>query len=56
MEIFPGTEGLVHISQLANERVRKVTDVTREGEDLRVKVIGIDQQGKIKLSHKETLK
>ena len=55
VEIFPGTDGLVHISQLANERVRKVTDITREGDRLRVKVIGIDPQGKIKLSHKDAL-
>ena len=53
VEIFPGTDGLVHISQLANERVRKVTDVVREGDSFAVKVIGIDAQGKIKLSKKD---
>ncbi|MDQ1284828.1 MAG: polyribonucleotide nucleotidyltransferase [Thermodesulfobacteriota bacterium] len=55
VEIFPGTDGLVHISQLANERVRKVTDVVKEGETVMVKVIGIDGQGKIKLSRKDAL-
>ncbi len=53
VEIFPGTDGLVHISQLANERVRKVSDVVREGDSFPVKVIGIDAQGKIKLSKKD---
>ncbi|MGD9817081.1 MAG: polyribonucleotide nucleotidyltransferase [Desulfomonilaceae bacterium] len=53
VEIFPGTDGLVHISQLANERVRKVTDVVKEGDCFPVKVIGIDAQGKIKLSKKD---
>jgi polyribonucleotide nucleotidyltransferase len=55
VEIFPGTDGLVHISQLAPERVRKVTDVVREGDKFPVKVIGIDQQGKIKLSRKDAI-
>ncbi|MGC8603446.1 MAG: S1 RNA-binding domain-containing protein, partial [Desulfomonilaceae bacterium] len=55
VEIFPGTDGLVHISQLANERVRKVSDVVREGETVMVKVIGIDPQGKIKLSRKDAI-
>lgn len=55
VEIFPGTDGLVHISQLARERVRKVTDVVREGDSFPVKVIGIDHQGKIKLSRKDAI-
>ncbi len=55
VEIFPGTDGLVHISQLANERVRKVSDVVKEGETVPVKVIGIDPQGKIKLSRKDAI-
>ncbi|MEW6347606.1 MAG: polyribonucleotide nucleotidyltransferase [Thermodesulfobacteriota bacterium] len=55
VEIFPGTEGLVHISQLDFARVRKVTDVCHEGDDMTVKVIGIDTQGKIKLSRKDAL-
>jgi polyribonucleotide nucleotidyltransferase len=55
VEIFPGTDGLVHISQLAKERVRSVGDVLKEGDEVLVKVIGIDERGKIKLSRKEAL-
>ncbi|HEX9880054.1 MAG TPA: polyribonucleotide nucleotidyltransferase [Candidatus Binatia bacterium] len=55
VEILPGTDGLVHISQLAPERVRRVTDVVQEGDEVMVKVIDIDRQGKIKLSRKEAL-
>jgi polyribonucleotide nucleotidyltransferase len=55
VEIFPGTDGLVHISQLAKERVRNVEDVVKEGDQVLVKVIGIDERGKIKLSRKEAL-
>jgi polyribonucleotide nucleotidyltransferase len=56
VEILPGTEGLVHISQLSHQRVRKVTDVVREGDVIDVKVLEVDKSGKIRLSHKETLK
>ncbi|MBW2452736.1 MAG: polyribonucleotide nucleotidyltransferase [Deltaproteobacteria bacterium] len=55
VEIFPGTDGLIHISELAKERVRTVTDVLNEGDEVVVKCIGIDKQGKIKLSRKEAL-
>lgn len=55
VEILPGTDGLVHISQLAPERVRRVTDILREGDEVLVKVLEIDKQGKIKLSRKEAL-
>ncbi len=55
VEIFPGTDGLVHISELDTERVRAVTDVLNEGDKVLVKCIGIDKQGKIKLSRKEAL-
>jgi len=55
VEILPGTEGLVHISQLAKERVNKVTDIVKEGDEIQVKVLEIDKQGKIRLSRKETL-
>ena len=55
VEIFPGTDGLVHISQLAPERVRQVTDILREGDEVLVKVLDIDRQGKIRLSRKEAL-
>jgi polyribonucleotide nucleotidyltransferase len=56
VEIFPGTDGLVHISQLANERVRKVSDVLKEGDVIPVKVLEVDKSGKIRLSRKEALK
>jgi polyribonucleotide nucleotidyltransferase len=56
VEIMPGTDGLVHISQLAHERVRQVTDVVREGDVIDVKVLEVDKSGKIRLSRKEALK
>ncbi len=55
VEIFPGTDGLVHISHLAKERVDKVTDVVQEGDEVLVRVIDIDRAGKIRLSRKEAL-
>ncbi|MBI4634364.1 MAG: polyribonucleotide nucleotidyltransferase [Deltaproteobacteria bacterium] len=55
VEILPGTEGLVHISQLAKERVNKVTDILNEGDEVMVKVLEIDKQGKIRLSRKDAL-
>ncbi|MBW2544052.1 MAG: polyribonucleotide nucleotidyltransferase [Deltaproteobacteria bacterium] len=55
VEILPGTDGLVHISQLDNKRVEKVTDVLNEGDTVRVKVIEIDRGGKIRLSRKDAL-
>jgi polyribonucleotide nucleotidyltransferase len=55
VEIFPGTDGLVHVSELDTERVRNVTDILNEGDQVLVKCIGIDKQGKIKLSRKEAL-
>jgi polyribonucleotide nucleotidyltransferase len=55
VEIMPGTDGLVHISQLAPGRVNKVTDVLKEGDEVMVKVLEIDRQGKIRLSRKEAL-
>jgi len=55
VEIYPGTDGLVHVSELANERVRNVTDVLKEGDQVLVKCIGVDRQGKIKLSRKAAL-
>ena len=55
VEILPGKEGLVHISQLAPERVRQVTDIVDEGDEITVKVLEIDRQGKIRLSRREAL-
>ncbi len=53
VNILPGREGLVHISQIANRRINQVTDVLSEGQEVRVKVIEIDKQGRIRLSMKE---
>ena len=53
--ILPGKDGLVHISQIASERVEKVTDFLSEGQTVRVKVLDVDQRGRIKLSIKELL-
>ncbi|OIP62865.1 MAG: polyribonucleotide nucleotidyltransferase [Nitrospirae bacterium CG_4_9_14_3_um_filter_53_35] len=55
VEIFPGTDGLVHISQLADFRVNRVEDVLKEGDQTLVKVLEIDRQGKIRLSRKEAM-
>jgi len=55
VEILPGKEGLVHISQLALERVEKVEDVVKVGDEILVKVTEIDRQGRINLSRKELL-
>ncbi|MEE9418352.1 MAG: polyribonucleotide nucleotidyltransferase [Desulfatiglandaceae bacterium] len=55
VEIFPGTDGLVHISQLDKERVNKVTDVLNEGDEVLVKVLEVDERGKIRLSRKAAL-
>jgi polyribonucleotide nucleotidyltransferase len=53
VEILPGTDGLVHISQISEEKVRRVDDVLSEGDEVMVKVLEIDRQGKIRLSIKE---
>ena len=55
VEIFPGSEGLLHISELCHERVRKVSDIVKEGDEVLVKVIDIDTNGKIRLSRKAAL-
>ena len=55
VEIFPGTDGLIHISHLAKERVNKVTDVVNEGDEVLVRVIDVDRAGKIRLSRKEAI-
>lgn len=55
VNLMPGTDGLVHISQLSPRRVKRVTDVVKEGDTLRVKVLEIDKDGKIRLSHKVLL-
>ncbi len=55
VEVLPGTDGLVHISQLDHRHVKKVTDVVKEGDKVVVKVLGIDERGKISLSRKAAL-
>jgi len=55
VEILPGLDGLVHISQLARERVEKVTDVLKVGDEIQVKVLEIDGNGKIRLSRRALL-
>jgi polyribonucleotide nucleotidyltransferase len=55
VEIIPGTDGLIHISQLDKERVNKVTDILKEGDEVLVKVLEIDKNGRIALSRKAAL-
>mgnify|MGYP003958875855 CR=1 FL=1 len=56
VEIFPGTDGLVHISQICDRRIKNVSDEIQEGDEIKVKVIDVDQQGRVKLSRKEALR
>jgi polyribonucleotide nucleotidyltransferase len=56
VEIIPGTDGLVHISQVCDRRIKSVSDEIQEGDEIKVKVIDVDSQGKVKLSRKEALK
>lgn len=56
VEIAPGREGLVHISKLDFNKVNKVSDILKEGDEVAVKVIGIDRQGRVDLSRKDALK
>jgi polyribonucleotide nucleotidyltransferase len=56
VEIFPGTDGLLHISQISEQRLEKVTDALKEGDEVLVKVLEIDRQGKIRLSRKEAMR
>jgi len=56
VELFPGTDGLIHISQLAEGHVKEVSDILKEGDDVFVKVIDIDPQGRIRLSRKAALR
>ena len=55
VNILPNRDGMVHISELANERVKNVTDVVKEGDVIKVKVIDIDNRGRIRLSRKAAL-
>lgn len=56
VEIFPGTEGLLHISQISDRRIAKVTDEIHEGDEILVKVIEIDKMGRIRLSRKDAMR
>jgi polyribonucleotide nucleotidyltransferase len=56
VEIMPGTEGLLHISQISEQRIAKVTDEMNEGDEVFVKVIEIDKMGRIRLSKKEAMR
>ena len=56
MQVWPGCEGLVHISQLAKERVEKVSDVVKVGDEILVKAIGLDKKGRLNFSRKDALK
>ena len=55
VEIMPGTDGLLHISEVAKERIRAVEDVLNEGDEVIVKCIKVDRDGKIRLSRREAL-
>lgn len=55
VEVLPGKEGLVHISQLAHQRVNKVEDVVKVGDTLKVRVVEIDHAGRVNLSHKDLI-
>jgi polyribonucleotide nucleotidyltransferase len=55
VEILPGTDGLLHISEVAKERIKNVSDVLKEGDEVLVKCIEVQRDGKIRLSRKEAL-
>src|SRR4051812_6259747 len=55
VEILPNTDGLVHISEIAHERVERVEDVLKEGDKVQVKVISVDREGKVRLPRRELL-
>jgi len=56
VELFQGTDGLIHISQLSETRVKEVSDILKEGDEVLVKVIDIDPQGRVRLSRKAALR
>jgi polyribonucleotide nucleotidyltransferase len=56
VEILPGTDGLVHISQICDRRIKSVSDEISEGDEIVVKVIDVDRNGKVKLSRKEAMR
>ena len=56
MELWPGCEGLVHVSKLAEEHVEKPSDVVKVGDEILVKSLGYDKKGRLNLSRKDALK
>ncbi len=56
VEIMPGKEGLVHVSEMSNERVEKTTDFVSEGDKVNVKLLAIDERGRLQLSMKAAAK
>lgn len=56
VEIFPGTDGLVHISEMADFRINNIEDICKVGDRMWVKCIGVDERGRIKLSRREALR
>ncbi len=56
VEIMPGIEGLLHISQIADKRIQKVSEILKTGDQIPVKVIEIDELGRVRLSRKEALR
>ena len=55
VEIFPGTDGMIHISHMAEGRVERITDVVEEGDEVVAKCVDVDPSGRIRLSRKEAL-
>jgi polyribonucleotide nucleotidyltransferase len=55
VEIFPGKDGLVHISELANFRVKSAEDIVKMGDEIWVKCIGVDEKGRVKLSRRAAM-
>jgi polyribonucleotide nucleotidyltransferase len=56
VEIIPGTDGLLHISQISDRRIAKVTDELNVGDEVLVKVIEVDGQGRVRLSRKDVIR
>src|SRR5437879_10387827 len=55
VEIFPGKDGLVHISELANFRVKQTEDIVKMGDEIWVKCLGVDEKGRVKLSRRAAM-
>ena len=56
VELWPGCEGLVHVSQLDTKRVEKPSDIVKVGDEILVKSLGFDKRGRLNLSRKEAIK